>query len=299
MSVETSGLGSSLLGRRRPGARTGVLIAILVVGLAAATSLRLDPADLIPSRAGLALAGEFLARALTPALSYEASDLPAGTRPLLLKAVEAAYTTVIFAAASTSLAMILGVPLGFLASSGFWRRTGAESTTGRRTLRAAAGRFAHLATRALIACLRSVHELLWAVLLLAALGFTPMAAVVAMALPAAGTLAKVFSEILDEAPLAAAGAQRAAGAGHLQSFCFALVPAALPDLAAYAFYRFECAVRISAVIGFFGFPTLGYYLAASFENLYYGEVWTYLYTLFLLVLALDWWSGRLRQRMNA
>ena len=50
-------------------------------------------------------------------------------------------------------------------------------------------------------------------------------------------------------------------------------------------------------VGFFGFPTLGYHLAASFENLYYGEVWTYLYVLLVLVLVVDWWSGRLRREL--
>jgi phosphonate transport system permease protein len=53
------------------------------------------------------------------------------------------------------------------------------------------------------------------------------------------------------------------------------------------------------VLGFFGFPTLGYYLAASFENLYYGEVWTYLYVLLGLIVLVDWWSGRLRRELRA
>jgi ABC-type phosphate/phosphonate transport system permease subunit len=44
---------------------------------------------------------------------------------------------------------------------------------------------------------------------------------------------------------------------------------------------------------------LGYFIAASFENLYYGEVWTYLYTLFFLVAVVDWWSGALRRRLVA
>ena len=68
-------------------------------------------------------------------------------------------------------------------------------------------------------------------------------------------------------------------------FVFGLLPRALPDMCAYAFYRFECAVRSSAVLGFFGFPTLGYSIAQSFENLHYGEVWTYLYMLMVLVIA--------------
>ncbi len=50
-------------------------------------------------------------------------------------------------------------------------------------------------------------------------------------------------------------------------------------------------------LGFFGYPTLGYYIAAAFENLHFGEVWTYLYTLFILVAIADWWSGALRRKL--
>jgi len=124
--------------------------------------------------------------------------------------------------------------------------------------------------RALIAFMRSIHELLWAVLFLAAMGMSPLSAVIAIAIPYTGTLAKVFSEMLDEAPRGAAEALRAAGASSAQVFLFGLLPRALPDICAYTFYRFECALRSSAVLGFFGYPTLGFYISASFENLYYA-----------------------------
>ena len=95
---------------------------------------------------------------------------------------------------------------------------------------------------------------------------------------------------------ALAAALRATGASPAQVFAFGLLPRALPDMAAYAFYRFECALRSSAILGFFGLPTLGYYISASFDNLYYREVWTYLYALIALVVLVETWSGRLRRR---
>ena len=61
----------------------------------------------------------------------------------------------------------------------------------------------------------------------------------------------------------------------------------MPDLIAYAFYRFECVLRSSAVLGFFGFPTLGLYIRQSFDSTSYGEVWTYLYVLLALVIVFD------------
>ncbi len=286
------------------GRRGLVLASILVAGLVAAIDLGLDPRDLILGEGGLTVASELFSRALSPALSYQADDLPDGIQPLPLKALDAARVTVMLAAAAISLSVVVGLVLGFMASTAWWvgdaSPTSSQDSAGgeaRRFLTRALRPVLYGGTRTLIALMRSVHELLWAVLLLAALGLSQLTAVIAIAIPYAGTLAKVFSEMLDEAPRDSALALRAAGASPAVVFLFGLLPRALPDMAAYAFYRFECALRSSAVLGFFGYPTLGYYIAASFENLYYGEVWTYLYTLFLLVAIADWWSGAVRRRL--
>ena len=54
--------------------------------------------------------------------------------------------------------------------------------------------------RAGISLLRSVHELIWAMVFLAAMGRSELVAVVALAIPYAGTFAKVFSEMIEESP---------------------------------------------------------------------------------------------------
>ena len=282
---------------RGVGWRGVVVMGLSAAGLWAALVLALDPRDLVPGPGGLAQAEEFLSRAWRPALTYQADFVPVGTKPLPLKVLEAVRTTVVFAAAALSLAVLGGLLLGSLASTAWWLEdpAGGRTSLGRFFRRSVAP-VLYGGTRLLIALMRSVHELLWAVLFLAAFGLSNFAAVIAIAIPYTGTLAKVFSEILDETPRNAGTALRAAGASPAQVFLFGLLPQALPDLSAYAFYRFECALRSSAVLGFFGYPTLGYYLAASFENLYFGEVWTYLYALIALVIVVDWWSGALRRR---
>jgi phosphonate transport system permease protein len=279
------------------GRRRAVLAAIAAAGLWAAFELDLDPRQLDPGVGGLAIAREFLGSALTPAVTYEAESVPAGASPFLLKVLVACRTTVIFAAAAISLALVVGLGLGFLASSAWWTDDAASGS--RRRYQRFGRPLVWSVARVSIALMRSVHELLWAVLFLAAFGLNHVAAVIAIAIPYAGTLAKVFSEMLDEAPREAAHALRSAGASPLQVLLFGLLPRALPDMSAYAFYRFECALRSSAVLGFFGYPTLGYFLAASFENLHYREVWTYLYALIALAIALDLWSGALRRRWVA
>lgn len=262
------------------GRRGAVLLLILAAG---AASLATIGAPALPRAGGLEIARMFFAAALSPAWTYEA-EAPAGTTPLPLKALDAARRTLVFAAAGMSLAVVVGFLLAFPAASAWWEGRSRWAV------------FVWGSARAIIALMRSVHELLWAVLFLAAFGLNTFAAAVALAIPYAGTLAKIFSEMIDEAARDSAHALRATGASPVQVFLFGLLPRALPDMSAYAFYRFECAVRSSAILGFFGYETLGYFLRQSFENLHYREAWTYLYVLFAVVAVLDVWSGRLRRR---
>ncbi|MFT7664180.1 MAG: phosphonate transport system permease protein [Planctomycetota bacterium] len=276
-----------------------VLIAISVLGIYAFLALELTPGGLTPGAGGIQIAREFFSAALSPSFEYEAEFVPAGAQPFLSRVFDAVRRTVVFAAAGMSIALVGGLLLGLLASSSTWSTD--RSTRGSvlsNVARSSIGRGIQAATRLLIAGMRSIHELLWAVIFLAAFGLNTASAVIAIAIPFAGVLAKVFSELLDEAPDHAAFALRATGASRLQSIIFGRVPAALPDMAAYSFYRLECAVRSSAVLGFFGFETLGYYIKASFENLHYREVWTYLYALLIVVLVFEFWSAALRKRFT-
>ncbi len=279
------------------GGRGGVLLALLLAGVWAYLWLGLSVGGLVPGEGGLEVVRGFAARALSPAWSSEAAIVPEGTPPLLSLAAQAAWRTVVFAGAAMGLALVLGVVLGFFASSAWWAGDRAGRTRGEALL-LSPGPAIYAVTRVVIAVMRSVHEILWAVLFLVAVGLNEVGAVLAIAIPYAGTLAKIFSELVDEAPRDAARALRGAGASGMQVYAFGLVARALPDMTAYAFYRFECALRSSAVLGFFGFETLGLYLRASFDSLAYGEVWTYLYVLIGLVVVFDVWSGAVRRRLH-
>jgi phosphonate transport system permease protein len=284
------------LRRPFPAGRRGLLIlGLALIGVVAWQALGLSLRGLVPSSGGVALLRRFLGAALHPALDYEAVDVPAGAEPFLLRTLGALWTTVLYAAAAMSLALVWGVVLGFLASSSWW----AGDPGVARGARSAIGPVVQVGLRVLIACMRSVHELLWAIVFLAAVGLGPGTAILALAVPYAGTQAKVLTEMLDEAARDCARGVRAVGAGPVSVFLWGTLPRALPDMAAYAFYRLECAIRSSAVLGFFGFPTIGYYLKASFEDTQYREVWTQLYALIAVVLLLEAWSGALRRRFVA
>ncbi len=268
-----------------PGARGLVLGAIGLAGAASAWHLGLSPSGLLAGDGGWEQLARFAWAAFTPALRSQ-SEL---ATPLLPRALEAAVYTLAFAAAATSLSLVAGTLLGVLASQRWWGLLAVP-----RVLRIPL----YVGARALIAFMRSIHEILWAVALLAAFGLHTAAAVLAIAIPFSGTLAKVLSEMLDEAPDDAAHALELVGASPVGVFAFGLVPRALPDMGAYAFYRFECALRSAAILGFFGFPTLGKLVYESTGQLYFNEAWTYLYALIALIVGVECWSAALRQRLT-
>lgn len=280
------------------GRRRWALAAIVLAGAWAWARLDLGLAGLYPREGGLRIARDFLSAALSPALDYEALPPGAGTESFAGRLAVALLHTVLYAAAALALAVPPGLVLALLSSSSWWSQDPLVSGVSQRLGDGARGGLRSL-VRLFIAALRSIHELLWAVLFLAAMGVSSATAVLALAIPLTGTLAKVYSEILDEADGRGERGVRAVGASGVASFLVGRLPAALPDMAAYTFYRFECATRTAAILGFFGFPTIGYALRASFEESHYHEVWSYTYAILALVLLLESWSACLRKRYVA
>jgi phosphonate transport system permease protein len=152
--------------------------------------------------------------------------------------------------------------------------------------------------RGLLAFPRAIHELIWGLVLLQVLGLNPLVGVLAIAIPFGAIVAKVFSEILDETPPEPLYALLNAGAPPLTAFIYGLLPQALPNLLSYTFYRFECSLRASAVLGIIGAGGLGYEIFLSLQSLRYEQLWTGFYALIVLNGAVDAWSAVVRRRMG-
>ncbi len=199
-------------------------------------------------------------------------------------ALLAAWQTTAYAVAGISLAIALGLPLGMIASG-----TVVRTKVIRGPL--------VLVTRLLLAFFRSIHELVWALLFVAAIGLSPLAAVMALAIPYGGILGRIYAEIFNDVPQEPLRALRASGASELKIFFYGRLPMALPDMLSYTFYRFECAIRAVIIMSFVGVGGLGYHLLLSLNDLLYSQTWTLLFFLIGLVAAIDIWSGSLRRRL--
>lgn len=138
------------------------------------------------------------------------------------------------------------------------------------------------------AFVRSVHELFWALIFLQVFGVTPLTGVLAIAIPYAGICAKVYAEILEEADRAPMRALPA-GSGLVSAFFFARLPDVREHFKTYTFYRLECGLRSSAILGFVGLPTLGFHLESAFKQGHYSEVSALLILFYILIATLRLW----------
>ena len=229
-------------------------------GIGAAASLGLFRSSPFPGESGLDTADRFFSRALSPTLTSEDPSLE-GERSLLPNLQKGFLKTITVAAASLGLSLVLGLLLGFLGSTAWWRGAPPGGPRALRWVRRTIAPLLYGVTRVFISVLRSVHEVIWAIVLLAAFGVSDVTAVVALTIPYSGTLGKVFAEIIDEAPRGAALALRSSGAGPAQVFAVGLLPRAI---AGHDRLR-GLPVRVCAPVfggsGLLRLPTLGYFLA--------------------------------------
>tara|TARA_R110000868_G_scaffold14669_5_gene67939 strand:+ start:179 stop:1666 length:1488 start_codon:yes stop_codon:yes gene_type:complete len=141
------------------------------------------------------------------------------------------------------------------------------------------------------AFVRSIHELFWALIFLQMFGLSPLTGVLAIAIPYAGIIAKVYAEILEEAdqrPLSA----MPVGTGRASAFLFVRLPDAWAHFRSYSMYRLECGLRSSAVLGFIGLPTLGYHLESAFREGHYSQASALLILFYLVIATMRIWMKK-------
>ena len=226
--------------------------------------------------------GRFLAGFFPPTLNREFLGI----------ALQATWQTVAMASAGMTLAFIGAIPMTLLVTE---RLSISRLGTGRIGMLPALVR---QAARWLLILLRSVPELVWALLFVRIIGLGPTAGVLAIALTYCGMLGKVYAEILESTDPHATETLLRAGSGRLAALLYGALPDAASELVSYTVYRWECAIRGSVVMGFVGAGGLGQRMDESMKMLAGGEVSTMLIIFVSLVAAADVVSRMLRGRLS-
>ena len=274
---------SPLLGKRR-----SLLLWMTLVTLICGALIGLKPDSLI--NGNFKLASDFFKASLSPAIEYE--NPVTGAEPFLKTVFNSLIATLKFAILAMSVSIPLGAVLAFFSTTAWWpdNLSSKVYTIILRTL--------YITARLWIAFARSIHELIWGILFITAIGLSTEAAIIAVTIPFSGILAKIYAEIFEEHTKEVQNMFRSIGAGYFTSFVLGILPLAFPDLVSYTFYRLECAFRTAAVFGFVGIETIGYRIKLSSDEFHYHEVWTYLYVLFFTVAIIEWWGAKIREKLN-
>jgi phosphonate transport system permease protein len=162
----------------------------------------------------------------------------------------------------------------------------------------AAGQFGNSAkviTRFFLNFLRSVPELVWAVLMVLAVGLGPFAGTLALALHTTGVLGRLFGETLENHPPQATQALKLAGASRVQAFLYGALPGIYAQLLSYSLYRWEMNIRMATILGFVGAGGLGQILYYELSLLHEQQASTVIMAMLFLVIGVDMISNKLRR----
>ncbi len=189
----------------------------------------------------------------------------------------AIWTTLKIATLGSLLAAILGAPLGCLSA---------------RNMHAPAA-MAWLARRILDVC-RSIHTLVFGLLIVGIIGLGPMAGILAIALHSMGSWGKLYAESIETLDMRPLEAVRATGATPLQVWMFAVWPALLPNFISNHLYIWEYNIRDSTVLGLIGAGGLGLLVSEAVSLFQWGRLATLLIAIVLMVVAFDALSRKIR-----
>lgn len=176
--------------------------------------------------------------------------------------IRALGSTVAFALLAVAVAAVLGLGLAFLFH---WRLI-----------------------RIVAASTRAVHEIFWGLIFMQVYGLSATTGLLAILIPYVGIFTKVYAEIIQQQSRIP-GSTLAPGTQLASRYLYTLLPQAWPQLMAYTRYRFECALRSSAILGFIGLPTLGFHLETAFKQGDYNEAAALLLIFYCLIASIKYW----------
>ncbi len=267
--------------------RRATLLAVVVMCLCLLVSAWVSEAHPARIAAGLPRIGEYFTKIL-PDLRW--AQLFAGTDTegslafwmyrldswgLLL------VQTANMAAIATLLGAIMGVPMAFLAAS---------NTAPTRVMFHASRRF--------LEALRTVPDIVYALIFVWAFGVGPLAGVLAIAIHSAGALGKQCAEAIENIDNGPREGMVAAGATWLEGCRFGALPLGLNQILSYCLLRFEVNLRSASVIGFVGAGGIGEELYKVISFNYYEEISAIILLVILAVMVIDMLSERLRRRVE-
>jgi len=219
---------------------------------------------------GLSALGSVIASFFPPDISYVPSLL------------QPAWETFEMAVVGTLAAIVMAVPVALIS---------AKNITPSITI-------AYPIGRAIIVVSRSVHEIIWALIFVAALGLGPFAGTLALGFRSIGFLGKLLAEEIEGIDEGQIEAMRACGANQAQIILFAVLPQIKPRIIGLTIYRWDINFRMSTVLGIVGAGGIGYEIQSAMQRFRYSQAASVILVILVLVAIGEVVSARLREQVT-
>ncbi|QFT31634.1 Phosphate-import permease protein PhnE [Labrenzia sp. THAF82] len=152
-------------------------------------------------------------------------------------------------------------------------------------------------TRRYLEIVRTVPDLVWALIFVFCFGVGPLAGVLAIGLHATGALGKLYSEANENADMRAVEGIKASGGSWFDQVRYGIVPQVIPNIISYTLLRFEINVRSSSIIGFVGAGGLGQEIRVAMSLQEYTDLSALFLIIFTTVIVIDMLSEKIRHRI--
>ncbi|MGD6833612.1 phosphonate ABC transporter, permease protein PhnE [Sutcliffiella halmapala] len=197
---------------------------------------------------------------------------------VFMNILEPLATTIQMAIIATTVAAILCIPLSLLA---------AQNVT--------ANKFVYTAVRSFLNILRTIPDLVLAVIFVGLFGIGVLPGILALIIFSLGILAKLISETIESVDMNPMEAMSASGANTLQKISFALVPQVLPQFTSFVLYVFEINIRASVVLGLVGAGGIGIVLSQQLRFYNYPNAMLIILVIFAMVVIIEYISTKIRE----
>ncbi len=250
------------------------LIVLVVIGWSIAGT-QVSPAEFITSAPNMV---DFIRRMFPPDWKFFLNRE---------RVIEPTIVTMQIAITGTALAVILAFPISLLAS---------------RNLSHPA---IYQTIRAILNVIRSIPELIWALIFVSAVGLGPFAGTLALVAGSVGSLSKVFAESIESINAESiesinpkpVEAMEAVGAAQVQKIAFGVLPQALVNMVSYTLLYWEHNIRASFIVGAVGGGGLGFEITTELNLFQYTHFLVHAIIIIVLVTVADRISAWIRSRL--
>ncbi len=152
-------------------------------------------------------------------------------------------------------------------------------------------------TRVLLNANRAIPELVYALIMVSAVGLGPFPGVLALMIGSVGSMGKLYAESIEAIDPQQVAAVRATGASRLQVFNYSVIPQAFPNMASYSLLLFEHNVRAATILGIVGAGGVGFIIQKYIQLFQYQRLMGAVIAIVIVVTVIDRLSDRIRKRI--